>query len=154
MQTLEAQIIEKNLNEFNQSIRDEFIRKRINDTGEASDSLRIVSRGENTFASVGSDYIEVLDKGRGAGKFAPVQNIQDWVRTKLGITDDKEVKQIAFLVNRKIKNEGTAIFKDNSKGLEIDAKIEVLNNNLVEDLRVFAIADVKKQLNLFQSQRL
>lgn len=150
---LEDKIIIDNLDEFNDSIRDEFVRKRINDTGAASKSIHTVQNG-SVFQSVGSDYIEVLDKGRGAGTFAPVSAIQDWVKSKLGITDEPTLKSVAYAVNLKIKNEGTGIYKDNSKGLEIDEKITTMRKKLTEDLRVFAIADIKRQLNKFQSQRI
>lgn len=149
---LEGQIIVNNLERFNTLIRDEFVKKGINDTKQASNSLKVIDNG-NVFLSVGSDYIEVLDRGRGAGKYAPVDSIQNWVKSKLGIIDDKEIKQIAFLINRKIKNEGTAIFKDNTKGLEIDEKIETLRKQLASELQVFAIADAKKQLNKFLLSR-
>jgi hypothetical protein len=145
-------IILDNLKDFNKSIKDEFSRKGINDTGDASDSLKELKTGEQTYASKGNDYIEVLDRGRGPGRFAPVDNIRDWVRSKLGITEEKELKQVAFLVNRKLAREGSGIFKDKKKGLEINEKIVTLRKNLTKDLRVFAIADVKRQLNKFQSQ--
>ena len=77
-----------------------------------------------------------------------------WLKNKLGITDEPTLKSVAYAINLKIKNEGTGIYKDNSKGLEIDDKIKTLNEKLTEDLRVFAIADIKRQLNKFQSQRL
>lgn len=149
---LETIIISKNLDDFNQSIKDDIVRKGINDTGSAANSLKVVVKGEKV-ASVGNDYIEVLDKGRSPGKFAPVDNIRDWVATKLGITSNPELNQVAYLVNRKIAREGTAIFKDNTKGLEISKKIETLSNNLKKDLQVFAKANVIEQLNKFQKQR-
>lgn len=151
-ESIEGQIITKNLESFNDEIKDDIIRKGIKNTGGAASSLKVVNKG-NSYVSVGNDYIEVLDTGRSPGKYAPVKNIQEWVRTKLGITDDKKMKQVAFLVNRKIKNEGTAIYKNKAKGLEIDKKINKLSDNLRKDLMVFAIADVKKQLNKFQKQR-
>lgn len=152
--SLVANLILKNLDEFNQMIKDEMVRKGINDTKEASNSLKSVQKDDKTFQSVGVDYIEILDKGRSPGKFAPVDNIQEWVRSKLGITDDREIRSVAYLVNRKIAREGTGIYRNNSKGLEIDSLIEEFTKKLVKELQVFAVADVKKQLNFFSSQKI
>lgn len=151
--SIAGDIITRNLNDFNEAIKDTIFKKGINDTGGAVNSLKVVKRNENTYDSVGNDYIEVLDKGRGPGKYAPVNNIRDWVSSKLGIKENKELKQVAFLVNRKIKNEGTAIFKDNKKGLEIDKLIEDFTPKLANDLAIFAKAETLKQLNKFDKQR-
>lgn len=152
--SLEGNIILKHLGKFNESLKDELVRKNINDTNNAMDSLREEQKDEKTFQSIGSDYVEFLDRGRRPGSFAPVANIQDWVKSKLGITDEIQMKQIAFLVNRKIAKEGTAIFKNNSKGLEIDEKIPKFREKLVDELKNFAVVDVKKKLDLFKTKSL
>ena len=151
--SLEGNIILKHLDDFNQSIKDTLVRKGISDTGSAAASLKTKQDG-NKYQSVGNDYIEVLDKGRGPGKFAPPIDIQAWVMSKLGITGVPELKQVAYAVNLKIKQEGTAIYKDNSKGLEIDDKIARFTEPLVKDLQVFAVADIKKKLDKFKSARI
>jgi len=142
--------IPKALEDFNLSIKDDIFAKGLNNTGEAANSLKVVEIDQRHFQSVGSDYIEILDRGRGPGKFAPVDSIQEWVKTKLGITENKELKQVAFLVNRKLAREGSAIFKDHSKGLEIDKKIETLREKLIPELVAFEKANVIKELNKFQ----
>jgi len=60
-----------------------------------------------------------LEHGRRPGKFPPVTNIRDWVRSKLGIEENK-VNSIAYLIGRKIANDGTEVYKDISKGIELD----------------------------------
>ena len=151
---LVANIILNNIDEFNQMIKDELVRKGINNTKNASNSLKSIQKDEKTFQSVGSDYIEILDQGRSPGKFAPVDSIQEWVKTKLGITDSREIRSIAYLVNRKIAIEGTTIYRNKSKGLELDVLIAEFTKKLIKDLTVFAIADVKKELNFFSSQKI
>lgn len=39
--------------------------------------------------------------------FPPVDALVDWVKTKLGIQEEKEARGVAFLVARKISREGT-----------------------------------------------
>jgi len=149
----EGAIIIKHLEAFNQSIVDTLISKGINNSGEAAKSLKVVNNGAN-YSSVGADYIEILDTGRGKGKYAPVNSIQEWVKSKLGITDEKEIKSVAFVINRKIKNEGTEIFKDNTKGLEIDLKIKEMIPGLMSELQTYSKAKVTKELSKFKSARI
>ena len=142
-------IIVENVTGFNESIKDTIIKKRINDTGSAARSLKVVVVG-NKVQSVGNDYIEVLDRGRRPGKFAPVDNIRDWVRSKLGLTEPKEINSVAYLVNRKIALAGTEIFLNPSRGLQIDNKISDMRKKLNKDLRIHAVVEVKKILNKFK----
>jgi hypothetical protein len=53
-----------------------------------------------------NEYITYIEKGRKRGKYAPVSDLQRWVRAKGIATDEKKVKSIAFAINNKIKKEG------------------------------------------------
>lgn len=125
-------ITEDNFEKFNKDIADSIRNKGISDSGEAINSLRI-STTKNSVASFGIDYIYYLDKGRRPGKFPPPQNIVDWINSKLGISDEKETNSLAYLVGRKISLEGTEIFKDRSKGIQLDEKTEKLQKQLKDD---------------------
>ena len=140
----------KALEDFNQSIRDDIFSKGINDTGDAANSLRVVEIDNSHWQSVGSDYIEILDRGRGPGKGIPVDTLNDWIKRKMGITDDKEMKRVAFFIQRKAKNEGNAIFRGEKEGLNIDDKIETLKEKLMPELAAFEKAEVIKHLNKFK----
>lgn len=108
------ELIYKTLERIQDRIKDRMKEMGINATGSASQSLRI--KGNEL---LGNDYIYFLDKGRKPGIFPPVENIQEWVRQKLGV-EEKEVNGVAYVIGRKIANEGTEIFKDTSKGLQLD----------------------------------
>jgi len=110
-----VKIITEELLIFNQSIRNEMSRKNLDVTGRASQSLRVIS-SENKAASVGIDYIEYLNRGRGPGKFPPIDKIKEWV-------DRRNLEVAPYVIARKIANEGTEIFKDRTKGLMLDPKI-------------------------------
>lgn len=60
--------------------------------------------------------------GRGSGKFPPVAPIREWVQEVIGEKDPQKIKRIAFLVGRKIAQEGTDRFrsKSNYAGLNVD----------------------------------
>jgi len=63
--------------------------------------------------------------GRGEGKFPPLEPLREWVEVKLGETDPKKIRAIAFLIGRKIANQGTNRFnqKRNYIGLNIDGTL-------------------------------
>ena len=107
------EITQKSLNDLKKEIESEMNTKGLNNTKSAVNSLEV--RGN---ALLGNDYIYFLDKGRRPGKFPPVNVMRDYVRSKLGISEEKQVNSIAFLIGRKIKEQGTNIFKDKSKGLQ------------------------------------
>lgn len=114
----------KSLENISNEIKNVMSSKGINNTGDAANSLEIIiDEGNNSVKLIGNDYIYYLNYGRGAGKFPPVQNIRDWVRSKLGISDEKQNKQIGYLVGKKIAEQGTEIYKNNSKGIELDSII-------------------------------
>lgn len=69
----------------------------------------------------GEDYTEYLVNGREPGKFPPIDAIKKWIEDK-GIVSDIPVSSLAFLIARKIANEGTEYFKQGGTDL-IDAVI-------------------------------
>jgi len=120
------QIVVQELELFNQSIRNTMSKKNIDTTGRASQSLRVVSSG-NKAASVGIDYIEYLNRGRGPGKFPPIDKIAEWV-------DARNLEVAPYVIARKIANEGTEIYKDRTKGLMLEEKITLTVKRLKERL--------------------
>lgn len=137
------EVIQKHLNKISDAIKATMSQKGLSATGAAQDSLEVDGN-----KLLGNDYIYYLDKGRKPGTFPPVDNIRDWVRDKLGITEEKEINQIAYLVGRKIKNEGTEIFKDNSKGIELDSIIEKEMEELMNDISDQAKVEAKTYLSI------
>lgn len=124
--------------QFNDEIQSDLRTKGIDNTGQTAGSLRIEST-KNSVKSIGSNILYFLDKGRGPGKFPPPAIIEEWVKTK-------PVDINPYLVGRKIAREGTAIYKDNSKGVQLDNKIEKLKVKIKEIIPVFVKADVLNQL--------
>jgi hypothetical protein len=52
-------------------------------------------------------YAMAVEHGRKPGKQPPTQSLMLWVRRKLGISDEKQARSVAFLVARKIGQRGT-----------------------------------------------
>lgn len=129
-------------------IRNDLSSKGIDTTGEASNSLRIeVNKSRNSVILYGVDYLEALNRGRGPGRFPPVDIIEEW-------TQQKPVDIPAFLIGRKIAREGTEIFKDNSKGIQLENKVINLRAALKKQTPSWAKEMVLNRLRKFHKQRL
>jgi hypothetical protein len=133
-------ITEKYLSLLKEDIADTIKTKGISDTGSAIDSLEVKG---NTL--LGNDYIFALDKGRKPGKFPPVKNIRDWVRRKLGVKE-REVNGVAYVIGRKISEDGTRIYNDPKEGIELDKKVESMLEELYKELPNYAAAEATKYL--------
>lgn len=117
------EILEEIGNELIEEIRKRLSDMNINNTGTASRSLNVKAT-DIKLEIKGLRYIGALDKGRSPGRFPPVDVIRDWVAQKLGISGN-ENNSIAYLIGRKIANEGTSIYKDKSKGIELESIVDM-----------------------------
>jgi len=129
------------LDGMNASIKGDLDSKGISNTGEARDSIRVEVDGL-TVRSLGVDYLEFLNRGRGPGKYPPPSNLVEWVRSKLGITENAE--SVAFLIGRKIAEQGTGIFNNRSKGIELEDKIGDVKDKISDMIPAL----VKEQLTI------
>lgn len=87
------------------------IRSKIpNVTGKMSQSLgyRIDDDGLTIFSS--EKYFTVLETGRAPGKRPPISAIEEWVRNK-PIASDINPRSLAFLIARKIGEEGSLLYR-------------------------------------------
>lgn len=140
-----TEIVRTVLNNFNKSIKDAIDSKGLSNTGKAKDSLRIEVKetlNKVNGKSIGVDYLEVLNTGRGPGKFPPPNKIEAW-------TETKPVEIDPFLVGRKIAREGTEIFKDKSKGIELDKLTAQAAKELTKKIAVGIAFDLQQKLNKF-----
>lgn len=145
---IEAAIRE--VEKFNNSIRDALDSKNISNTREAARSIYI-DYGENFVRSIGIFYLEFLDTGRAHGKFPPREPIAEWVQSRFGLSPgNSEFDGIVFVIQRKIAQLGTEIYLNKGKGIELSEKIVTLRENLIAALRESTILTVKQRLNRFK----
>lgn len=135
-------------NEVMNPIKSDLSSKGIDNSKQASNSLRVeIKESENKVILWGVDYLEVLNKGRGPGKFPPINEIKLWV-------ESKPVDISPYLVARKIAREGTRIFKDNTKGIQLEDKVINLRNELKKKIPYYAKEKVLNKLRKFNKARL
>ncbi len=153
-------IVNKNLDRFILTLQRELRVEKINDTKKASQSLKKKTINKSKYQVLGLEYVEMLNKGIGKGNTDKVMTQRayalyksGWVKRKLNISDDKQQKQIAFAVSKKIQKEGTEIFKDNSKGIKLTKNVKELAKNLARDLAKGAVFEITEQLQKFNLKR-
>lgn len=92
----------------------------------------VVTLGEQFKGIVGDPvpYGEVIELGRRPGKRRPpVDPLIPWVRSKLGISDDKEARGIAYVIAKRI---GASGFKSIPKGAQMFQKAWDKNQSWVQ----------------------
>lgn len=140
--------IVKEVELFNESIKDALDSKNISNTGEAARSL-YVDWGENWVKSIGIFYLEFLDTGRGPGKFPPFEPIMKWAMQKTG-QPRNELYGLVKYVQQKIADLGTEIFLNKGNGIELEKKIITLREKLNEVIKESAKFEIKQKLNEFK----
>lgn len=107
------------LDEYGQSVKDLYQKRLLSDNKKATGNLinniqcKIAYQGTNyvVFLEL-EDYWKYVEEGRKAGKFPPVNKILDWIKIKPVLPTPMEngklptEEQLAFLISRKIANEG------------------------------------------------
>jgi len=106
------------------------IRSRIpNVTGQSAQSLgyRIDAEGLTIFSS--QKYFTVLETGRKPGKRPPISAIEQWIKDK-PIASDINPKSLAFLIARKIGEEGSLLYRQGGKSGVIS---ESINDKVIQE---------------------
>lgn len=104
-------------------------------SGQLAQSVRyeVDESGLRVYAN---DYIIYLTEGRIPGKFPPKQPILDWIESKR-LTFDISKESLAFLIQRKIANEGTTAWQqggtDLVSGVLTPELIEQIINDFADD---------------------
>lgn len=117
---------------------------------------KVIEVGEDYFkVSISlADYWQHLEKGRGPGKFPPVDKIKEWIEVKpinptpLSNGKTPSVEQLSFLISRKIANEGTEAqpFFEPAKEQTIREFEDKINQAIEEDVSNFILELVEKEM--------
>lgn len=76
------------------------------DTGYLLRSSKIQKEGENWNIHYDAPYAAAIEFGTKPHGVNP-KNLEGWIRRKLGVKDEKEIKKISFLISNAIKKRGT-----------------------------------------------
>lgn len=126
-------------------------------TGRLLNSINYEIETRDTIVSLHinmEDYAQFVNDGRAAGKFPPLLEIENWIKTRgitmkrkpkglKGITREREVKTLAFLIGRKIARVGTRPKKFLPK-VELSLLREQISKALKLYLTVDLVTEVKR----------
>jgi hypothetical protein len=131
------------------------IKSRIpNVTGQSAESLgyRIVGTELTIFSTM--KYFTVLETGRKPGKRPPISVIEQWIKDKPITPDGISTKSLAFLIAKKIGEEGSLLHREGGKSGVISQSIndqvikEKLTDVLTDKFRDYVINEfVTQSLN-------
>ena len=90
----------------------------------------------NKIIMYGANHSEYLEHGRTSGKFPPISKIEDWIDIKPGLPSifREKKKQFAFLIARKIANEGIKVPNEYNKGKVISDVVDSFLANDIEQM--------------------
>lgn len=122
--------------------RQKLLQNNADDTGTLGNTLNYIVEDQDGIYEVSlqiQDYWKYLEEGRSPGKFPPISEIKNWVRTKpvlprpyggkLPSTD-----QLAYLVARKIHLQGTQGKRILEESLDELSAVALLDDAITKDL--------------------
>jgi hypothetical protein len=114
--------------------------KKYDDMGlRASGSFEEGLEPEVTKSSMimwGSGHTYYMVKGRAAGKFPPKQAIEDWIDVKESLPSifKEKKRQFAFIIARKIAQEGIQVPNAFNKGDLVDSVVDDFLGNYIDKM--------------------
>jgi hypothetical protein len=147
------------LEDIRQDIIDEYEANNLKASGSFERNMRVGRRGRKFFLSIPyySQWISLFKgrrPGRGPGKYPPTDAIIQWIKDKgLLLRDalgrfvsksETNYKRSAYLISRKIAEQGTDIYQGKRQPIDIDKIIDnrldyrgdELADRILEDLKV------------------
>ena len=122
-----------------------------NASGRLKDSVR-QEVSNNVLRIYALDYIFYVENGRKAGKRPPTAPIEQWITDKGLILEGISKKSLAYLIARKIGEEGTTAYKqggtDLAEGILTDELKGEIQSQLILTFRQNVNAMIKNSLNV------
>lgn len=148
LENIELNNVRKILDEYCAAFKNLYKGKLIRDnkkaTGNLINSVETEIKISGTSITIVlnvADYYKFVENGRKPGKFPPVIAIKQWIKDKPIIPREDDnghlptENQLAFLIGRKIANEGI------KAGNQLKDTVKELNNIYLEKLKAALIAD-------------
>lgn len=108
-------VIADELNNLAKDFIDKYDELGMRASGEWADAVEV--QADNLSGKIlGIDYTDQLVQGRAPGSMPPVSPIEDWVKSKFGLSG-REATGAAWAIATKIKNEGTTWYKSGGSDL-------------------------------------
>lgn len=138
---------------FRANLAEEMDKYDRNATGNAMRKLKVIDDGERiTVVDATSDkYWKFINKGRKSGKMPPLARLLAWVKVKLGISDFKKAKSIAWAIRIKIGKLGAPNYPKAKQSLGL---VDRARTKTFKELRPHAIKWLNEDLYASIKQKL
>lgn len=143
------QIVFEELQDLQTRITDNIVKKGRNASGRTIESMHI-DKGDKSITLFGRKAFGTLETGRGPGNVPKgfYGIIKQWVIDKgLSFSTDRERNSFAYLVSRKIANEGTKLYRnggdDDIYSKEIPKTISSIKNRLGIMMKAEVVNSIK-----------
>lgn len=129
----DQQILSDFGNKLVEAIRQKQIQKGIIASGKSAAELEIKATDKQLQVIDREGYFEFQEFGRRPGKRPPRESIKQWIELKLqgNIRSGISIDSLAFLIARKIGQQGTKTFRTNPTGV----LSEVINEEAMQNLK-------------------
>lgn len=143
------QIVFEELQDLQTRITDNIVKKGRNASGRTIESMHI-DKGDKSITLFGRKAFGALETGRGPGNVPKgfYGIIKQWVIDKgLSFSTDRERNSFAYLVSRKIANEGTKLYRNGGDAdiysKEIPKTISSIKNRLGIMMKAEVVNSIK-----------
>ncbi len=140
---------EEILTKFLEDLKDDLISQQSTEgmraSGRSANELKVLTGGFSGLPYLTGPYwwrYQFRDTGRRPGAFPKLDNIIKWIEVKGIDIGDLTVKQMAYLIGKKIASSGTSIYR-REKGIKFD---QTLRKHLTPAVKRIA-TDIRQQVS-------
>lgn len=118
----------------------------VNASGKLAKSIRYEVTNGTVLSFYGNDYIEFLQNGRRPGKRPPISVIREWIDAKNIIPKDISKDSLAFLIARRMGEEGSTIYQAGGSDLISGIFNEALQRSIEAEFAQLLVTEIQSDI--------
>ena len=118
----------------------------VNASGKLAKSIRFEVTNGTVLSIYGNDYIQFLGNGRRPGKRPPTSVIRQWIDDKGIIPDGISKDSLAFLIARRIHQEGSTIYQAGGSDLISGIFNEELQRSIEAEFAQLLVTEIQSEI--------
>jgi hypothetical protein len=118
----------------------------VNASGKLAKSIRYEVTNGTVLSFYGNDYIQYLENGRRPGKRPPTSVIRQWIDDKGIIPDGISKDSLAFLIARRMGEEGSTIYQAGGSDLVSGIFNEALQRSIEAEFAQLLVTEIQSDI--------
>jgi hypothetical protein len=118
----------------------------VNASGKLAKSIRFEVTNGTVLSIYGNDYIQFLENGRRPGKRPPTSVILQWIDDKGIIPDGISKDSLAFLIARRMGEEGSTIYQAGGSDLVSGIFNEELQRSIEAEFAQLLVTEIQSEI--------